>query len=119
MNSKQLMNQDELWNEVVAKIAAANIMKVAPADVSGITDWKQKVIAEIQSKFVLTLKDPMPNEDDYQTGGADASGEVYDMTSSVYYDDLKAWRERNNKCLECGCSIAKGNFYCGECLCED
>lgn len=24
-----------------------------------------------------------------------------------------------NRCLDCGCAIAEGNNYCGECLCED
>lgn len=28
-------------------------------------------------------------------------------------------RYNRNRCAGCGCAIAEGNDYCGECLCED
>lgn len=34
-----------------------------------------------------------PNELDYQMGARDASGEVYDMTHPIYWDDWKKWQK--------------------------
>ncbi len=33
--------------------------------------------------------------------------------------DLKVEKKETVQCEGCGCQIAKGNTYCGECLCED
>lgn len=32
---------------------------------------------------------------------------------------IKTAVKKENTCKECGCRIAPGNSYCGECLCED
>lgn len=45
---------DVFWNNVVARISAANLFgKVKPDDVKGIIDWKQKVINELKREYSI------------------------------------------------------------------
>ncbi len=46
-------------------------------------------------------QDPMPKEEDFYTGGADASGEVYDMLDKQSYNAaLDDWKKRQTNLLD-------------------
>ena len=54
---KQNVIEDyELWSELVSKVAAANICNVTPDDVRGIVSWKDKIIDVLQKYYAITRK---------------------------------------------------------------
>ena len=52
----QQAEEDELWNEVVAKSAAANIMGVSPSRPDAINTWKKDISKYLKQHFTITRK---------------------------------------------------------------
>lgn len=54
MAGSEEKSQDEIWNEIVAAVAAGELFeKVKPGDSDGINNWKTKKIAELKSKYKI------------------------------------------------------------------